>query len=105
MSMYLFLETPNEEYDLRWFDDLDKAKAQMFLGSEFYEEGELEVAEDGMRGFLNTKYVDCEWNIVKVPVADHLHNIFEEFRDTSGWRGLSPEAAIECFIRYVRNRR
>ena len=34
-----------------------------------------------------------------------IENIFEEFRDKSGWKGLDPESAIECFIRYVRDRR
>ena len=34
-----------------------------------------------------------------------IENNFEEFRDKSGWKGLDAESAVECFIRYVKDRR
>lgn len=57
------------------------------------------------------KKIICDpWGEAAFPVVDaytveEIENIFEEFRDKSGWKGLDAESAVECFIKYIRDRR
>lgn len=102
MGMYVLLESGSEGNFASWFGNLGEAKeslADSFNSINRVIEGE--IAEGGMSAWLTSKYVDCEWFIKEVPVADYLRKKFEEYKGKSGWQGLFAEDAVESFIRFV----
>lgn len=106
MGMYMLIESCNRVIDVSWFDSLDEARSA--LASEY--ESSDAVTEGAICKYRNWAwasawYYDCSWRITEVPVGDYLGKIFEEFRDKSGWKELDAESAVECFIRYIRERR
>lgn len=66
------------------------------------EEQLWEVQEGAVDLFMRD---DCHLRLSFDIESTRIENIFEEFRDKSGWKGLDAESAVECFIRYVRDRR
>lgn len=46
-------------------------------------------------------YGEAAFPVVNAYTVKDMREKFEEFKDTTGWRGLDAENAIESFIRFV----